>query len=371
MNYLIICTVLLLLFILALWLILKSRNMHLWITSYIKLKLSRKIDLNNKIRHIYVCLADHHEPFFQNATVEEAHERVKKWVEGYRSVAYKHTDSDGRHPQHSYFYPEEEYDEWVLNQIKDICNEGLGDVDIHLHHDNDTAENLEKTLINFNKILVNKHNLLRKNEDGQIVYGFIHGNWALDNSRPDGRWCGIDNELDVLIKTGCEFDMTMPSAPSDTQTSTINSIYIAKEDGKCKSHDTGRLLKVGDWKADDELLMIQGPLTLNWRSRKFGLIPRIESSELSNDAPPTKHRIDLWESCGISVQGAENHIFIKLHTHGLQDWNIDMFFRHGGFDTLWTALENKYKNNNRYQLHYVTAWEMYSKIKQIAKGETI
>lgn len=355
--------------ILGIWVILKSRNMHLWIVSYIKQKLAAKIDLKDKTKHIYVCLADHHEPYFEQATKEKAHERVTKWVTGYRQVAYKHTDSDGRHPQHSYFYPEEEYDEWVLDQIQNICEEGLGDVDIHLHHDNDTAENLEKTLNNFNKLLSEKHNLLRKDENGKLIYGFIHGNWALDNSRPDGRWCGIDNELDVLINTGCQYDMTMPSAPSDTQTKTINSIYIAKEDGHCKSHNTGRLLSVGDWKKEDELLMIQGPLTLNWKSRKLGLIPRIESSELSNDAPPNPYRVELWESCGISVKQAENHIFIKLHTHGLQDWNIEMFFDNNGFDTLWSSLENKYKNKPGYKLHYVTAWEMYETIKSIAHGE--
>ena len=31
------------------------------------------------------------------------------------------------------------------------------------------------------------------------AYAFVHGNWALDNSRPDGRWCGIDAELPRLL----------------------------------------------------------------------------------------------------------------------------------------------------------------------------
>ena len=244
----------------------------------------------------------------------------------------------------------------------------MGDVDIHLHHDDDTAENLEKTLTNFKELLYSKHKLLRKDDSGNIVYGFIHGNWALDNSRPDGRWCGVDNELDVLINTGCKFDMTMPSAPSDTQTTTINSIYIAKEDGKSKSHNKGKTLKIGDWPTNDELLMIQGPLQLNWQSRKFGLIPRIESSELSFDAPPNIQRVKLWEKSAICVEGAENHIFIKLHTHGLQDQNFEMFFELNGYDTLLTLLENEFKDRAGYQLHYVSAWEMYQKIESISKA---
>jgi len=350
------------------WFVLKSRNMQIWVIAYLKQIVIKKTPPTSTEKHIYVCLADHYEPYFADATQEKARSYVKKWVENYREVSRKHTDSNGRHPQHSCFYPQEEYDEWVLQQLKDLKNDELGDVEIHLHHDNDTAENLEKTLNEFKELLYKEHGLLRKDQSGNIVYGFIHGNWALDNSRPDGRWCGIDNELEVLIKTGCEYDMTMPSAPSDTQTRTINEIYLAKEDGLCKSHDKGKKLHVGEWKKNDELLMIQGPLTLNWKYRKFGLMPRIESGELSGDAPPTGHRVKLWENCGVSVEGAEEHVFIKLHTHGLQDQNMNMFFENSGFDILWTLLEDAYKNRDGYQLHYVTAWEMFEKVRSIAQS---
>ncbi len=357
-----------LLVIILFWITLKARNMQIWISSYIKQKIFSKINSTVKTKHIYFCLADHYEPYYGSATKELARSRVEKWVKEYKLIAIDHTDSNGRHPQHSYFYPIEEYDEWILDQLKEMKEANLGDVEIHLHHDNDTAENLSETLNDFKELLYNKHNLLRKNENGQIVYGFIHGNWALDNSRPDGKWCGVDNEIDVLINTGCEYDMTMPSAPSDTQTSTINNIYLAKEDGKSKSHNKGQKLKVGDWKKYNELLMIQGPLTLNWKSRKFGLIPRIESSELSYDNPPSASRVDLWESCNISISGADDHVFIKLHTHGLQDETPDMFFSQNGFKVLWTTLEEKYKKDG-YKLHYVTAWEMYTKIKSLSQCE--
>jgi len=349
------------------WLVLKSRNMHLWIISYARQQLTRP-SKSFPDKHIYVCLADHHEPYLGNVDKEKAHSRVKRWLSNYPAVALKHTDSDGRHPQHSYFYPEEEYDEWVMEQIRTLCDAGLGDVDIHLHHDNDTAENLTQTLNNFKKLLHERHGFLRKNEAGEIVYGFIHGNWALDNSRPDGKWCGVDNEIEVLLNTGCVYDMTMPSAPSDTQTSTINSIYLAKEKGHCKSHNEGSTLKVGDSIHSDELLMIQGPLALDWNNRKLGLVPRIDAGEISYDAPPKERRLKLWEDCSVSVQGADEHIFIKLHTHGLDDDNSTMFFDKQGFETLWTALENRYKNQPGCSLHYVTAWEMYEKITALAEG---
>jgi len=214
--------------------------------------------------------------------------------------------------------------------------------------------------------LFDKHNLLRKDESGQIVYGFIHGNWALDNSRPDGRWCGVNNEIEVLLNTGCVFDMTMPSAPSDTQTSTINNIYWAHETGCPKSHDTGERARTGEWN-DNLLLMIQGPLKINWKSRKYGIIPRIDTSELSADAPPNIERIKLWEDAAVCVEGLEEHLFIKVFTHGLQPKNSRMLFEDGGFERLWGGLERRYKRGEECSLHYVTAWEMYQKIKTLIK----
>jgi hypothetical protein len=363
--YFIIISATILIGVIVFWLILKSKNMQIWFLSYLKQQLASQKNIS-KTKHIYVCLADHYEPYLDQVDQTKAHARVQRWVNEYPKIAKMHSDSNGRPPQHSYFYPEEEYDEWVMQQIKSLCEQDLGDLDIHLHHDNDTAENLHETLVRFKTLLHEKHGFLRKDSKGEIVFGFIHGNWALDNSRPDGKWCGVNNEIEVLINSGCVFDMTMPSAPSDTQTSTINSIYFAKDDGCAKSHDKGRPLEKGDWSQDDELLMIQGPLSLDWQNRKFGIVPRIEAGEISYDAPPRKQRIMLWEDCAVTIKGAEEHVFIKLHTHGLDDLNSDMFFDLNGFETLWSELEARYKDQKGYQLHYVTAWEMYKKIEGLS-----
>ena len=100
--------------------------------------------------------------------------------------------------------------------------------------------------LDFKELLADRHGLLsRDRRTGELAYGFIHGNWALDNSRPDGRWCGVNNELDVLRETGCYADFTLPSAPSPTQTRKINSLYYAVDDPAApRSHDTG--VDVGD-----------------------------------------------------------------------------------------------------------------------------
>ncbi|MFZ2649946.1 MAG: hypothetical protein WA210_07540 [Burkholderiaceae bacterium] len=345
----------------------RMRNMQYWIGSHLRAapRLGTK---RPALRHVYFCFADHYEPYGGTQDSERARRRVQQWVDQYPAIAAQHRDSSGRPPQHSYFYPAEEYDPALLDHLAGLSRAGFGDVEVHLHHDNDSADNLRRTLIEFTRTLHERHGLLRRDpRSGRLQYVFIHGNWALDNSRPDGRWCGVDNELDVLVETGCDADMTMPSAPSDTQTRKINSLYFARGHAGCrKSHDRGRDVSVGDWGRPGELLMIQGPLTLNWREGKFGLLPRIESAELSYDAPPTAHRVALWGRCGIAVRGAEEHVFIKVHTHGATEGSMKMLFEQGGFHRLWSELERQYRDRPGCQLHYVTAWQMVQKIHELA-----
>lgn len=351
----------------ALGVLVLRRNMHLWLWPYLKGVLRRRSGPKAALTHVYFCFADHFEPYWNRADQVLARQRVRRWTERYPVLASRHRDSDGRMPRHSFFYPEEEYDPEILDALARLCREGFGDVEVHLHHDNDTAENLCQTLERFKAVLFTKHGLLRKSaESGKIEYCFIHGNWALDNSRPDGRWCGVCDEISVLVKTGCRTDMTMPSAPSDTQTRKINSIYFARgHAGRCKSHDDGRDAAVGEWGRPDELLLVQGPLALNWANRKLGLVPRIESGEISCDAPPNARRVRLWGDCRIGVEGAPEHVFIKAHTHGTEDRTTDMLLG-DGLETLWSELEAAYRDRPGFALHYVTAWEMYEKIRQIA-----
>jgi len=351
------------------FLLLRSRNMHYWITSYIYQVCTALFRKPIKKRHVYFCLADHFEPFWRNTDKDIALQRVTRWYNQYPLAANSHQDSFGNPPQHSFFYPEEEYDETAFELLTKLCQQGYGDVEIHLHHENDTAENLASKLSSFKTLLHDKHGFLtRDNPTSDIKYAFIHGNWALDNSHPKGAWCGVNNEIDVLIKTGCYMDMTMPSAPDNTQTKKINSIYFARGvPNSCKSHNNGRDVAVGmPWTSNDELLMVQGPLSLNWSKRKFGILPKIESGDLSSDNPPTKERVKLWFDSNVCVKGAEEHVFIKVHTHGAQDDTSDMFFK-GGFDVLWSTLESQFKREGC-SLHYVTARQMYEKIKVLASG---
>jgi hypothetical protein len=284
-------------------------------------------------------------------------------VREYPKLVEKHFDSKGRHPQHTFFYPQEQYRKEHLDKLAKLCKAGYGDVEIHLHHDNDTAEALKNKLETFKKQL-HSHGLLSVNEKGVIEYGFIHGNWALDNSRKDGRWCGVNNEIQVLKETGCYADFTMPSAPHETQTKKINSIYYATgAPGKPKSHNSGVDVEVGKPPSGD-LMIIQGPLALNWKARKWGLIPKIENGDITGANPPTPERIDIWVKQHIHVKGEPNWIFVKIHTHGTQERHHASLFGEAAGD-MYSYLENKYNDGINYCLHYMTSRQMYSVIKKI------
>ena len=340
----------------------KNKYLH-WLPYYLAREFGRTFRGERvSPKHIYICICDHFEPYWNGADKATARKRVQYWLDEYPKIADRFRDSDGNILKYSFFYPEEEYYFEDLQALAGLCHAGYGEVEVHLHHDNDTSEKLRRTLINYKKRLHEKHGLLSIDQNsGEIVYGFIHGNWSLCNSRKDGRWCGVNDELIILQETGCYADFTMPSAPSETQTRKVNSIYYAVDKhGKPKSHDWGVNAEVG--KHGEGLLMVQGPLGLDMGRLKFGLFPRIEHSGLLGNFPPSLERIRLWGNAGVSVKGAPEHVFIKLYTHGTQENILKMLFDGGGFKALFDGIQD-YSHEMNMKVHFVSAHELVNKIK--------
>lgn len=355
----------------------RRRNMQLWLPSYFwprPEEQAARCETARRVRSVLSCersaadaepldvflaICDHYEPRNSGAGHETAIARVDRWCVEYPALFGRFHDSTGRPPQHTFFFPQDEYHPDYLDRLADLCADGWGDADIHLHHDNDTADSLREKLESFRDTLFHRHGLLRRDPiSGEIAYGFIHGNWALCNCRPDGRWCGVDQELTVLRETGCYADFTLPSAPTDTQTRTINSIYYASDiPGQRKSHDAGLRARVGAASPRDHLLMIQGPLELDWSRRKLGLIPRIENADIHTGFAPSWRRMQLWLQSGVQVLGQPNWLFVKLHTHGCKDGNIDTLL---GEPTVrfHEDLARIAAEHPNFRFHYVTAWEM-------------
>lgn len=317
------------------------KNTHRWLPGYFAGRVKKALNPRHKGGKIQIFLAicDHFEPLWNKADYETGLKRVRAWHERYPAIADRYTDSESKKPKYTFFYPIEEYRAEYLELLADLCHRGYGEVEVHLHHDNDTAGNLRETLLRFKSILANDYNLLSKDKlTGEINYGFIHGNWAINNSRPDGRMCGVDNELEVLKETGCYADFTMPSAPDITQTSRINSIYY-----------------------DKGFLMVQGPLMLNWRNRKWGIAPRIENGFIGHDGLITPDRINLWINADIRANDSSDYVFIKLYTHGCQEKNLE-YLLGGGLDELFAGFRG-------YNVHFVSAREMVNVIHAAAKHD--
>ncbi|MGH8865542.1 MAG: hypothetical protein ACREVZ_12980, partial [Burkholderiales bacterium] len=281
------------------------------------------------------------------------------WAGAYPRLCAGRADADGRPPQHTFFFPSEEYRGEHIEQLVELGRQGLGEIEIHLHHDRDSSSGLRRNLEEFLARLVSHGATPVDPATGRPLWAFVHGNWALDNSRPDGRWCGVNDELTVLASLGCYADFTLPSAPDRTQTSTVNSIYYATDDpARPKSHDQGTPVTVGGTPSG-QLMIVQGPLGLRWK-RRYGLpIPAIENGDVRASNPPTPQRVDHWVRTAVHVAGRPEWVFVKIHTHGTKEEDMPTLLGRPAA-AMFDHLEGRYNDGVIYRLHYVTAREMYN-----------
>jgi len=340
-----------------------------WLVPYVLQSLHRRAPRSDKPVHLLLCIADHFEPENGGVSRRTAQARVKNWIDKYPELFRDFRDSDGRPPQHTFFYPMEKYRPEYVEALAGLCRSGYGEVEVHLHHDGETEDELREMLRGYKVTLSDDHGLLSVHRrTRERMYGFIHGNWALDNSRPDRRWCGVCNELSILRETGCYCDFTLPSAPNQaTQTRKINSIYYAcGQPGVCKAHDWG--VDVGrNPQPQNSLMLIQGPLVLNWRSRKFGVVPRLENGCIQGNQPATIDRLENWLRSRVQVSSRPDWFFVKLHTHGGPEMNQQVLLGEP-MVRFHAALAQRARACPNFKYHYVVAREMYNLAKAAEEG---
>jgi len=345
----------------AAWL-LHRRNALGWTPDYVRGRLRRRLPRHGLI-DVMFCFVDHYEPRWRRADHETEVRRVQRWVEDYPRLCRGHVDADGCAPKHSFFYPEEEYRPEHIDRLASLCTAGYGEIEVHLHHDADTSEGLRAKLRRFTRVLHEQHGALARHPDGdRLAWGFIHGNWALDNARPDGRWCGVNDELRVLAAEGCYADFTLPSAPDPCQTRWVNRIYYAEDDPmRPRSHERGTPVRVGGRPTGD-LMIVQGPLGWDWQDRRVGVLPRLENADIRSAQAPTPARVDRWIRTAVGIEGRPEWVFVKIHTHGTQEGDMDTLLGEP-VDAMFRHLEERYNDGRRFRLHYVSAREMYNIIK--------
>ena len=347
-----------------------ERHLGSWVFECLLQSAKRKTadKLTSNKQHVLFCMVDHFEPVAAGSTIEEEQHRMQDWLIRYPALATRHRDSDGKPPQHTWFYPGENYRPEYLDNLVVLCRQGLGEIELHLHHGHDTSESLREkikcAIANFSK-----HGaLVTQSVPPKHVYGFIHGNMALDNSMKNAALCGVNDEITVLRETGCYADFSMPTAPAVSQTRKINAIYYAQDDpARAKSHNSGVDVAVHG-RTTGDLMIIQGPLALDWLRRKFGFAPKVENGEIQVSNPPSYERIKTWIAQHIHVKGRPEWVIVKVSCHGAEDRSRDAILGEAA-DSMYAALET-YRDRPDYALHYVTARELYNIIKAAEAGLT-
>jgi len=300
---------------------------------------------------------------------QEQARRLNKWCRDYPNMASRWVDADGHCLRHTYFYPAEQHSPDLVDRLAEHCDQGWGEIEIHLHHgiqEPDNAENTRKTIVQFRDYLAGHGCLARFPGETIPRYAFVHGNWALANSG-NGYACGVDDEMKILAETGCYADFTLPSAPHQTQISKINRLYECTLPlDKAMPHRQGRNLTVG---RSPEIfpLIVQGPLMLDFSHiSPRNPFPRIENAGVTATNPPTIERLRLWKQAGITVSGRPNWIFVKLHCHGLDPREQGAMTGASISNFLHDLLVNS--KNCGYQVHFVTAREMVNIILAACEG---
>jgi hypothetical protein len=334
-------------------------------------------------KHVMFAFVDHFEPI---GSVEAINKQTDTWVYDYMAMAGRHTDADGRHPVHSYFLISmpaiESYNlHNVLTRLNQVTYNGYGEVEFHCHHgvwDESIRTEQDATTELINLISMAKKNfnmhgaLITAQPLPKITFGFIHGMWALDNSRlndwdenPHLEWCGVNRELDLLKQEGAYADYTFP-AWGPMQPLNRNMIFYCTDDEFPASYKNPlNIFPVEVNKSPlDKLMIIQGPNSN----------PNISVVPGGFYDWPTLEKMDLWVNENVHVAGNDDWIFVKVHTHGLSgdlnNWFVRESFFGGIIDLFYRKIEQKYNDGVEWKLHYVSAREMYNIVKAAEAGKT-
>jgi hypothetical protein len=353
----------------------KARGTFPWVPAYYWQRLLRRAP-GMKPLHLIISLADHFEPAIVPYTMGERagrdvqEQRLERWCRNYPRAVDDWPDHDGYPFRHTYFYPAEQYDADLVERLAQHCHDGWGEIEIHLHHGIDspgTPEQTRQMLVEFRQALVSHGCLAQLDGQGTPRYAFVHGNFALANSM-QGRFCGVDSEIQILAETGCYADFTLPSSPNPAQITKINALYECNWPlSRASAHREGRDLRSGRFSPTFPLI-IQGPLLLDFSRRSLHWpLPTIENGAVTGSRPLSMGRLKLWMKAGITVQGRPDWLFIKLYCHGMDPRDEDAMLG----DSLRTFLRNlmyESRRGHEYQVHFTTAREMTNMVLAACDG---
>ncbi|MFH2060870.1 MAG: hypothetical protein ABIJ59_18515 [Pseudomonadota bacterium] len=325
---------------------------YIWLPSYILKGEKNKIkDIKNG--HVMFLFVDHHEPGYS----EKGPENEKNWCLDYKENIQGLFDDFENPFQYSWFYAYDHLNFKSLSYLNELVYSGLGEIELHWHHgpdDIDSFSNKLKGAIDWYK---QAGSLISSDEKGSTHFGFIHGNWCLDNSCGDDSKCGVNRELDVLKQHGCYADFTFSTLSTISQPKLVNRIYYAKDSNEQKSYNQGIVSHVGI--KPEGLMIFQGPICWDWKDLQW------DDAAFEPGSPFKPHRIKLWLDWAPSVTGKPDWLFVKVHTHGIQAKSLILS---ENFREMVLELKQYCKENNLF-LHFVTSREAYNIVKAAENGK--
>jgi hypothetical protein len=334
-----------------------SRQYYVFLPDYLRWAWTMSPPAATTPTHIFFLFTDHFEPLHRE-------DRVPHWATRYRALAEKHRDSDGRPPQHTWFYPAEQMDASVLRVLRGLTHDGLGEVELHFHHESDTEDSLRGKL-RMGIELFQEYGFLQT-VDGRTHFAFVHGNSGLDNSNGP-IMCGVNTELRLLRELGCFADFTFPSIYLDSQPPFVNNIYAAKDDDQPKSYARRLPLSaITDGSAD--LMIFQGPLVFAPTWNPLHLFLDLDDGNIHPSVPGSPIRVDRWVRAGIHVDRRPDWVFVKIFAHGASSDEDEDVVVGPTFDMTLSYLERRYNDQRNYVLHYVTAREAYNLVRAAMEG---
>jgi hypothetical protein len=330
------------------------RQSYIWLPGYLSTRRSRTAATFPP--HLMFCVVDHFEPARSSGRVQAA-ESVSQWCARSEALRSAFKDSYGRMPQHTWFYRADYTNDDCLRALSDSAYGGFGEVEFHLHHGYDTPSGFGAKIDDGLEWFNSFGAMLGAQSQPRRRFGYIAGDWALDNGRGDPRYSGVDTEIHLLKMFGCYGDFTFPAYGTNAQPRKVNAVYYATEDGRAKSYSTGIDTQKGLTGSGD-LMMIQGPLYIDWQHGY------LETAAIEDGNPFTPRRLRYWLSANVHVAGRPDCVIIKLHTHGMQSRETILG---APMQRLFAQLETCCAANGT-RLHYVTARELFNFVRAVEDG---
>src|ERR1700685_1141231 len=124
------------------------RHAEIWVMPYVRDRLRKSG--RPKPKRAWVAITDHYEPLGTGASHQTALQRVGQWRDKWPNIAHKAPrDSGGLHAQYTFFYPQEDYKRDLIESLAEITRLGMGDVEVHMHHENEKPDAFRKKITDF------------------------------------------------------------------------------------------------------------------------------------------------------------------------------------------------------------------------------